>query len=59
MDRLNKIEVHEGKSEVLPKLAYTSNIPTPKHQVNFPKPSGIENMYIFFTAYLINSSLTT
>lgn len=46
MDRLNNIEVQEGKPEVLPKLAYTSNIPTPKHQVQFPKPSGIRNVYI-------------
>lgn len=40
MDRLNRIEVHEGQAEVLPKLAYTTNLPTPK-QVHFPKPSGI------------------
>lgn len=45
MDVLNRIEVHEEKA-VLPKLAYTSNIPTPKHQVNFPKPSGIEKIFV-------------
>lgn len=55
MDRLNKIEVQEGKTEVLPKLAYTSNIPTPKHQVNFPKPSGIRK---YFISAFSNSHLT-
>lgn len=57
MDRLNKIEVQEGKTEVLPKLAYTSNIPTPKHQVNFPKPSGIRKCFIlaFLTPVQVNN----
>lgn len=49
MDSLNRIEVHEGKAEVLPKLAYTSNIPTPKHQVHFPKPSGIKTFLLVFS----------
>lgn len=34
MDRLHNLEVDETKEE--PKLAYSSNIPTPK--VNIPKP---------------------
>lgn len=46
MDRLNSIEVEHGKAEVLPKLAYTSNIPTPKYQVHLPKPSGIGSVFI-------------
>lgn len=46
MDSLNRLQVHAGKAEVLPKLAYTSNIPTPKHQVNFSRPSGIKKYFL-------------